>query len=109
MLPGASPDPDICFLVFFSFSLKCEKRKRISNLLRDHSSEKDFQACLDLILKLSFFTLQNINITIKKFSLHFTASMSVTGKDPKVKPGAVDIVRHWQELGIVTENKSCHF
>ena len=35
--------------------------------------------------------------------------MSVTGKDPKVKPGAVDIVRHWQELGIVTENKSCHF
>ena len=29
----------------------------------------------------------------------FAASMSVTGKDPKVKPGAVDIVRHWQELG----------
>lgn len=29
----------------------------------------------------------------------FTASMSVTGKDPKVRPGAVDIVRHWQELG----------
>ena len=29
----------------------------------------------------------------------FAASMSVTGKDPKVKAGAVDIVRHWQELG----------
>ena len=29
----------------------------------------------------------------------FAASVSVTGKDPKVKPGAVDIVRHWQELG----------
>ncbi|XP_040577128.1 protein retinal degeneration B isoform X4 [Lepeophtheirus salmonis] len=31
----------------------------------------------------------------------FAASVSVTGKDPKVKPGAVDIVRHWQELGYV--------
>lgn len=29
----------------------------------------------------------------------FAASMSVTGKDPKVKAGAVDVVRHWQELG----------
>ena len=29
----------------------------------------------------------------------FAASVSVTGKDPKVKAGAVDIVRHWQELG----------
>ncbi|KAJ8680190.1 hypothetical protein QAD02_015977 [Eretmocerus hayati] len=29
----------------------------------------------------------------------FTASVSVTGRDPKVRAGAVDIVRHWQELG----------
>ncbi|OQV25243.1 Membrane-associated phosphatidylinositol transfer protein 1 [Hypsibius exemplaris] len=29
----------------------------------------------------------------------FTASVSVSGKDPKVRAGAVDIVRHWQELG----------
>ncbi|KAK9881590.1 hypothetical protein WA026_016461 [Henosepilachna vigintioctopunctata] len=29
----------------------------------------------------------------------FTASMSVSGRDPKVRAGAVDIVRHWQELG----------
>ncbi|XP_055615863.1 protein retinal degeneration B isoform X2 [Toxorhynchites rutilus septentrionalis] len=29
----------------------------------------------------------------------FTASVSVTGKDPKVRAGAVDICRHWQELG----------
>ncbi|XP_076654425.1 retinal degeneration B isoform X7 [Halictus rubicundus] len=29
----------------------------------------------------------------------FTASMSVSGKDPKVRAGAVDVVRHWQELG----------
>lgn len=29
----------------------------------------------------------------------FTASMSVTGRDPKVRAGAVDVVRHWQELG----------
>jgi hypothetical protein len=29
----------------------------------------------------------------------FTASVSVTAKDPKVRPGAVDVVRHWQEHG----------
>ncbi|KAL1140219.1 hypothetical protein AAG570_000151 [Ranatra chinensis] len=29
----------------------------------------------------------------------FTASMSVTGRDPKVRAGAVDVVRFWQELG----------
>ncbi|KAF0299117.1 Protein retinal degeneration B [Amphibalanus amphitrite] len=29
----------------------------------------------------------------------FTASMSVTGRDPKVRASSVDVVRHWQELG----------
>ncbi|PVD31481.1 hypothetical protein C0Q70_06893 [Pomacea canaliculata] len=29
----------------------------------------------------------------------FTASVSIMGKDPKVRPGAVDVVRHWQDLG----------
>lgn len=29
----------------------------------------------------------------------FTASMSIMGKDPKVRAGAVDVVRHWQNLG----------
>ncbi|CAG7825720.1 unnamed protein product [Allacma fusca] len=29
----------------------------------------------------------------------FTASMSVTGRDPRVRAGAVDVTRHWQELG----------
>ncbi|XKL68542.1 hypothetical protein PGB90_004033 [Kerria lacca] len=29
----------------------------------------------------------------------FTASVSVTGRDPKVRAGAVDVVRQWQELG----------
>lgn len=29
----------------------------------------------------------------------FTASMSVTGRDPKVRAGAVDVCRHWQDLG----------
>ncbi|XP_031633989.1 protein retinal degeneration B isoform X3 [Contarinia nasturtii] len=29
----------------------------------------------------------------------FTASMSVTGRDPKVRAGAVDVCRFWQELG----------
>ncbi|KAJ6636313.1 Protein retinal degeneration B, partial [Pseudolycoriella hygida] len=31
----------------------------------------------------------------------FTASMSVSGRDPKVRAGAVDICRHWQELGFL--------
>ncbi|XP_063225063.1 protein retinal degeneration B isoform X2 [Bacillus rossius redtenbacheri] len=31
----------------------------------------------------------------------FTASVSVTGRDPKVRAGAVDVVRHWQELGYI--------
>jgi len=31
----------------------------------------------------------------------FTASVSVTGKDPKVRPSSVDVVRHWQELGFL--------
>ncbi|KPI92744.1 PREDICTED: protein retinal degeneration B [Papilio xuthus] len=29
----------------------------------------------------------------------FTASVSVTGRDPKVRAGAVDVVRFWQDLG----------
>ncbi|XP_030237825.1 membrane-associated phosphatidylinositol transfer protein 3 [Gadus morhua] len=29
----------------------------------------------------------------------FAASVSIMGSDPKVRPGAVDVVRHWQELG----------
>ncbi|ELU13727.1 hypothetical protein CAPTEDRAFT_169194 [Capitella teleta] len=31
----------------------------------------------------------------------FTASVSIMGKDPKVRAGAVDVVRHWQELGFL--------
>ena len=29
----------------------------------------------------------------------FSASVSATGLDTKVRAGAVDVVRHWQELG----------
>uniref|UniRef100_A0A671NT81 Membrane-associated phosphatidylinositol transfer protein 3-like n=2 Tax=Sinocyclocheilus anshuiensis TaxID=1608454 RepID=A0A671NT81_9TELE len=29
----------------------------------------------------------------------FAASVSLMGNDPKVRPGAVDVVRHWQDLG----------
>ncbi|KAK7130819.1 hypothetical protein R3I94_016081 [Phoxinus phoxinus] len=29
----------------------------------------------------------------------FAASVSLMGSDPKVRPGAVDVVRHWQDLG----------
>ncbi|KAI6201182.1 Protein retinal degeneration B [Aphelenchoides besseyi] len=28
-----------------------------------------------------------------------TGSVSVTGRDPRVRPGAVDVVRYWQQLG----------
>ena len=31
----------------------------------------------------------------------FTVSVSVTGKDPKVRPSSVDVVRHWQDLGFL--------
>nr|XP_032823820.1 membrane-associated phosphatidylinositol transfer protein 2-like isoform X2 [Petromyzon marinus] len=31
----------------------------------------------------------------------FAASVSLTGTDPKVRPGAIDVVRHWQELGFL--------
>lgn len=31
----------------------------------------------------------------------FTASVSVTGRDPKVRAGAVDVVRFWQDLGYI--------
>lgn len=27
-----------------------------------------------------------------------TGSVSVTGRDPRVKPGAVDVVRYWQQM-----------
>ncbi|CAF0833193.1 unnamed protein product [Brachionus calyciflorus] len=29
----------------------------------------------------------------------FAANISFSGTDPKVRPGAVDVVRHWQDLG----------
>ncbi|XP_067882442.1 membrane-associated phosphatidylinositol transfer protein 2-like [Heterodontus francisci] len=29
----------------------------------------------------------------------FAASVSIMGSDPKVRPGAVDVVRHWQDRG----------
>ncbi|XP_057206688.1 membrane-associated phosphatidylinositol transfer protein 3 isoform X2 [Triplophysa rosa] len=29
----------------------------------------------------------------------FAARVSIMGSDPKVRPGAVDVVRHWQDLG----------
>jgi hypothetical protein len=29
----------------------------------------------------------------------FAANISISGTDPKVRAGAVDVVRHWQDLG----------
>lgn len=31
----------------------------------------------------------------------FTASMSLMANNPKVRPGSVDVVRHWQDLGYI--------
>ena len=48
-----------------------------------------------------FLTVVPPKIECVVFSIDgsFTASVSVTGRDPKVRAGAVDVVRHWQELG----------
>ncbi|KER19070.1 hypothetical protein T265_12025 [Opisthorchis viverrini] len=29
----------------------------------------------------------------------FAASISIMGKDPKIRPGSIDVARHWQSLG----------
>ena len=66
--------------------------------------------CTFCFLIPKFFEFASIKYEVRSFDKFFlqvvfsidgsfAASVSVTGKDPKVKPGAVDIVRHWQELG----------
>lgn len=31
----------------------------------------------------------------------FTASMSLMGRDPKIRPGAVEVVKFWKDLGFI--------
>ncbi|KAL5109813.1 Membrane-associated phosphatidylinositol transfer protein 2 [Taenia crassiceps] len=41
----------------------------------------------------------NCNVVICSIDGSFAASLSLMGKDPKVRPGSVDIMRHWCALG----------
>ncbi|EUB64358.1 Calpain-7 [Echinococcus granulosus] len=41
----------------------------------------------------------NCNVVICSIDGSFAASLSLMGKDPKVRPGSVDIMRHWYALG----------
>ncbi|XP_067933017.1 protein retinal degeneration B-like [Watersipora subatra] len=41
----------------------------------------------------------NTNVVLFSIDGSFTASVSIMGKDPKVRPGAVDVVRYWQDRG----------
>lgn len=54
--------------------------------------------CLEFLLAV---VPQKTECVVFSIDGSFTASVSVTGKDPKVRAGAVDVVRHWQELGYV--------
>ncbi|XP_026853585.2 membrane-associated phosphatidylinositol transfer protein 3 isoform X2 [Electrophorus electricus] len=49
----------------------------------------------------AFFTVLPHGMECVVFSIDgsFAASVSIMGSDPKVRPGAVDVVRHWQDLG----------
>uniref|UniRef100_A0A8C5DTW4 Membrane-associated phosphatidylinositol transfer protein 3 n=1 Tax=Gouania willdenowi TaxID=441366 RepID=A0A8C5DTW4_GOUWI len=48
-----------------------------------------------------YLTVLPTNMECVVFSIDgsFAASVSIMGSDPKVRPGAVDVVRHWQDLG----------
>ncbi|XP_014347023.1 membrane-associated phosphatidylinositol transfer protein 3 [Latimeria chalumnae] len=49
----------------------------------------------------SFLTVLPKGMECVVFSIDgsFAASVSIMGSDPKVRAGAVDVVRHWQDLG----------
>nr|XP_032635192.1 membrane-associated phosphatidylinositol transfer protein 3-like [Chelonoidis abingdonii] len=50
---------------------------------------------------LSYLTVLPPGMECVVFSIDgsFAASVSIMGSDPKVRAGAVDVVRHWQDLG----------
>ncbi|XP_078515415.1 membrane-associated phosphatidylinositol transfer protein 1 isoform X1 [Lissotriton helveticus] len=51
----------------------------------------------------SYLTVVAKNTQCVVFSIDgsFTASVSIMGSDPKVRAGAVDVVRHWQDSGFM--------
>ena len=55
----------------------------------DHSSVEFYTAVLPTNTETVVFSIDG----------SFAANISFSGTDPKVRPGAVDVVRHWQDLG----------
>lgn len=55
----------------------------------DHSKVEFYMAVLPLDTESVVFSIDG----------SFAANISFSGTDPKVRPGAVDVVRHWQDLG----------
>ncbi|CAK8679942.1 unnamed protein product [Clavelina lepadiformis] len=55
----------------------------------DHTSADGYLAVLPTDVECVIFSVDG----------SFTASVSIMGADPKVRPGAVDVVRYWQDLG----------
>uniref|UniRef100_A0A9L0SB56 Membrane-associated phosphatidylinositol transfer protein 3 n=1 Tax=Equus caballus TaxID=9796 RepID=A0A9L0SB56_HORSE len=55
----------------------------------------------DQSFAMSYLTVLPRGMECVVFSIDgsFAASVSIMGSDPKVRPGAVDVVRHWQDLG----------
>ncbi|XP_040856508.1 membrane-associated phosphatidylinositol transfer protein 3 isoform X2 [Ochotona curzoniae] len=55
----------------------------------------------DQTCAMSYLTVLPRDMECVVFSIDgsFAASVSIMGSDPKVRPGAVDVVRHWQDLG----------
>ncbi|GAB5580385.1 membrane-associated phosphatidylinositol transfer protein 3 [Prionailurus iriomotensis] len=55
----------------------------------------------DQTFAMSYLTVLPRGMECVVFSIDgsFAASVSIMGSDPKVRPGAVDVVRHWQDLG----------
>ncbi|KAJ7308945.1 hypothetical protein JRQ81_008225 [Phrynocephalus forsythii] len=52
---------------------------------------------------LSYLTVlpQGMECVVFSIDGSFAASVSIMGSDPKVRAGAVDVVRHWQDLGFL--------
>lgn len=55
----------------------------------DHSHVEFYMAVLPLHTEAVVFSIDG----------SFAANISFSGTDPKVRAGAVDVVRHWQDLG----------
>ncbi|XP_069471138.1 membrane-associated phosphatidylinositol transfer protein 3 isoform X2 [Ambystoma mexicanum] len=50
---------------------------------------------------MSYLTVlpQGMECVVFSIDGSFAASVSIMGRDPKVRAGAIDVVRHWQDLG----------